>query len=37
VPLDERGVLDEAEVDQGWALGPWVEHVAEQVARRILA
>ena len=37
VPLDERGLVDQAELDQGQAIGPWVEDVAEQVARRILA
>ena len=36
VPLDERGLVDEAVLDQG-PLGPWVEDVAKQVARRILA
>ena len=36
VPLDERGLVDPGVFDQG-PLGPWVEDVAEQVARRILA
>jgi hypothetical protein len=36
VPLDERGILDELVVDERFGL-PWVEDVAEQVARRILA
>ena len=36
VPLDERE-LDEAGCDQGLGLGPRLEDVAEQVARRILA
>jgi hypothetical protein len=37
VPLDERGVPEEGDVGQGRALGPWVEDVADEVARRILA
>jgi hypothetical protein len=37
VPLDERGLVDEAALDQGETFVPWVEDVAEQVARRILA
>jgi hypothetical protein len=37
VPLDELGMLDEGGVGQGPALGPWVEDVAEEVARRNLA
>ena len=37
VPLDERGLVDEAAIDQGLPLLPWIEDVAEQVARRILA
>ena len=37
VPLDERGLPGETAFDQEALLGPWVEDVAEQVARRILA
>jgi hypothetical protein len=37
VPLDERGLVDEIAIDQGQGLGPLVEDVAEQVARRILS
>jgi hypothetical protein len=37
VPLDERGLVDVTPVGHGVGLGPWVEDVAEQVARRILA
>jgi hypothetical protein len=37
VPLDERGVVEEGALDQGEVFVPWVEDVAEQVARRILA
>jgi hypothetical protein len=36
VPLDEHGVVAELEAGEHLLL-PWVEDVAEQVARRILA
>src|SRR5215211_1914571 len=37
VPLDERVLVDQAPLDQGEVFVPWVEDLAEQVARRILA
>ena len=37
VPLDERGLPGETAIDQGEVFVPWVEDVADQVARRILA
>jgi hypothetical protein len=37
VPLDERGIALEGDFDQGQFPLAWVEDVAEQVARRILA
>ena len=37
VPLDERELDPGAGCDQGFGLGPFVEDVAELVARRILA
>src|SRR3954447_4747860 len=37
VPLDERGLPGSDAIDQGEVFVPWVEDVAEQVARRILS